>query len=208
MSLQPAIGFKLESGRGAGRSFQIGAPTLAKALEAYLARPRLRSVVHKTILRQQVILHLKDWLGLPLTEITMAMVVERHRALAATPSGANHLLRYLRSLWNHARRTYDLSESPTMVIEWYEEAPNREIIEDLAAWRSMIDALPNPIHQVFYDLTLATGLRKSEAFALDWKNVNRDRIHVPMTKNGRAFDLPIVPRHLDILGPVRGLSRQ
>lgn len=205
---ETALGFMLEWGRGAGKAIQVGAPTLTKALDVYLARPRLRSEAHKTGLRQQFNLHLKDWLNLPLIEITKAMVAERHGALATTPSGANHLLKYFRSVWNHARRTHELPESPTMAIEWYEEAPNGKIIEDLTTWRSTIDVLPNPIHQVFYEFILATGLRKSEAFALEWKNVHEDWIHVPMTKNGRAFDLPIVSRHLQILRPMRGLSKQ
>lgn len=33
-----------------------------------------------------------------------------------------------------------------------------------------------------------------------------DRIHLPMTKNGRSFDLPITPRHLKILAPMRRLN--
>lgn len=205
---ETALEFMLEWGRGAGKSIQIGAPTLGKALDAYLARPKLRSEVHKNLLRQQFSLHLKDWMKLPLTEITKAMVVERHRSLASTPSGANHLLKYVRTVWNHARRTHDLPESPTMAIEWFEEQPSGEIIEDLKAWRRTIDALPNPIHQVFYEFILATGLRKSEAFTLEWKHVYDDRVHLPKTKNGRAFDLPIVPKHLEILKPVRGLNKQ
>lgn len=82
------------------------------------------------------------------------------------------------------------------------------MIEDLKAWRRTIDALPNPIRQVFYEFILATGLRKTEAFTLEWKHVHDDRIHLPMTKNGRAFDLPIVSRHLEILEPVRALNKQ
>ncbi len=38
--------------------------------------------------------------------------------------------------------------------------------------------------------------------------MHEDRIHLPMTKNGRAFDLPIVTRHLEILEPVRGLNKK
>ncbi|WP_395541040.1 tyrosine-type recombinase/integrase [Neotabrizicola sp. sgz301269] len=205
---ETALGFLLEWGRGAGKAAQTGAPTLARALDLYLARPKLRSEVHKTLLRQQFDLHLRDWLRLPLTEISKSMAVDRHRALAAKPSGANHLLKYFRTVWNHARRTYDLPESPTMAIEWYEEAPSGDLIEDLRAWRKTIDNLPNPLHRVFYEFILSTGLRKSEAFSLEWKNVHTDRIHLPMTKNGRPFDLPVVARHLTILEPLRGLSKQ
>lgn len=106
-------------GRGAGKAIQIGAPTLEEAMEAYLARPKLRSDVHRQGLRQQFERHFKDWLRLPLDEITKSMVVARHRELAAAPSTANHTLKYFRTVWNHARRTYDLPESPTLAVEWY-----------------------------------------------------------------------------------------
>jgi len=204
---QTALGFALEWGRGAGKKVQIGAPTLQAAMVAYLARPKLRSDTHKLSVRQQFELHLKDWLRLPLDEITKAMVAERHRSMAATPSAANHTLKYFRSVWNHARRVHDLPESPTMAIEWFEERPNGSIISDFTAWRRTIDDLYNPIHAVFYELLLFTGLRKTEALTLQWKHVHEDHLHLPMTKNGRSFDLPILQLHHEILAPVRGLHR-
>ncbi|MEM9026690.1 MAG: integrase family protein [Verrucomicrobiota bacterium] len=204
---QTALGFALEWGRGAGKKVQIGAPTLEAAMEAYLARPKLRSDAHRSGVRQQFEIHLKDWLRLPLDEITKGMVVERHRTMAATPSSANHTLKYFRTVWNHARRIHDLPESPTLAIEWYEEKPNGSIIEDLKAWRATVDGLYNPIHKVFYELILFTGFRKSEALTLEWRNVREDHIHLPMTKNGRSFDFPITQHHHEILAPVRGLSQ-
>jgi len=100
-------------------------------------------------------------------------------------------LRRFRSIWNHTRRTYDLPESPTLAIEWFEERPDGRIIEDLMAWKKSIDELYNPIHKVFFEFLLFTGLRKTEALTLEWKNIHEDYIHIPMTKNGRSFDLPI-----------------
>lgn len=205
---QTALGYALEWGRGAGKRAQMGAPSLQAAMESYLARPKLRSETHKLGLRQQFELHLRDWLKLPLDEITKSMVVDRHRSLAATPSTANHLLKYFRTVWNHARRIHDLPESPTMAIEWYEEQPTGKIIDDLRAWANELEGLHNPIHKVFYELALFTGLRKSEALTLEWKNVHDDHIHLPMTKNGRSFDLPIVQVHHEIVAPLRGLSRK
>lgn len=103
-------------GRGAGKRVQIGAPTLNEALDAYVSRPKLRSEAHRSGVRQQFELHLKDWLKLPLDEITKSMVVDRHRSMAGVPSSAKHTLKYFRMVWNHARRVYDLPESPTMAI--------------------------------------------------------------------------------------------
>lgn len=177
-------------------------------MEAYLARPKLRSQEFKQGLRATFNLHLKDWLKLPLDEISKPMVVERHRSLFDRPSVANHTLKYFRSVWNHARRTCDLPEAPTLAIEWYQEPPNGTVIDDLADWRKQVDALYNPIHKVFYEFILFTGFRKTEAFTLEWKNVHEDRIHLPMTKNGRSFDLPVLQVHHEILAPLRGLSRQ
>lgn len=205
---QTAMGFALDMARGAGRQVQIGAPTLEASMESYLARPKIRSEHHRLTVRGQFEKHLKDWMRLPLDEISKAMVVDRHRSMSKTPSAANHTLKYFRTVWNHARRTQDLSECPTMAIEWYEERPSGEIIDKLKQWRLTIDGLDNPIHQVFYELVLFTGLRKSEAFTLEWQNVHEDHIHLPMTKNGRSFDLPILQRHHEILAPVRGLDRR
>jgi integrase len=53
-----------------------------------------------------------------------------------------------------------------------------------------------------------TGLRKSEALTLEWRHVHEDRIHLPVTKNGRSFDLPVLQLHHEILAPLRGLHRQ
>jgi integrase len=128
--------------------------------------------------------------------------------MSNVPSAANHLLRSFRAVWNHARRTADLPESPTNAIEWYEERPDGRIIENLPVWRTRTEDLFNPIHKVFYELILYTGFRKTEAFTLSWQNIHEDRIHLPVTKNGRSFDLPIVQRHHEILAPLKGLSRK
>mgnify|MGYP001580870080 CR=1 FL=1 len=204
---QTALGYAIEWGRGSGKKLQMSVPTLEEAMEVYLARPKLRSDEYRSTLRQQFDKHLKDWLRLPLDEISKSMVVERHRSLGDRPSTANHTLKYFRTIWNHTRRTYDLPECPTMAIEWYQERPKGEIIEDLREWRKQVEALENPVHKVFYEIALFTGLRKTEALSLTWDNVNKDHIHIPMTKNGRSFDLPILQTHHEILAPMRGLHK-
>jgi hypothetical protein len=124
---QAAQSLALDGSRGVGKVYQAGAPTLEAAIEAYLARPKLRSQTGKDSLRSQLHKHLRDWLPLPLDQITKGMVVARHAELRAIPSGANHALRQFRSVWNHARRTHDLPEAPTLAIEWYRKEPaNRQ----------------------------------------------------------------------------------
>ena len=100
-------------------------------MEVYLARPKLSSDEYKQTIRASLNRHLSDWLNLPLDEITKSMVVRRHRELEKHPVGANRVLRIVRSIWNHTRRTHDLPECPTFAIEWYPERPDGRIIEDL-----------------------------------------------------------------------------
>lgn len=150
---------------------------------------------------------LKDWLRPPLDEVGRSMVVRRHQQMAEHPSTANHALRYFRSIYNHARRTHDLPESPTMAIEWFEEVPDGRTIDDLQEGRRKIDGLENPSCRVFYEFLLFTELRTTEAFTLQGSQVQKDRIHLPITKNGRSFDLPILQHHYDILEAMRPLSR-
>lgn len=205
---QAAQSLALDMSRGVGKIFQTGAPTLETALDAYLARPKLRSEKGKLGVRSQFEKHLRDWFRLPLDQITRGMVVARHSEMRATPSAANHTLRNFRSVWNHARRVHDLPEAPTLAIEWYPEEPDGRIIPDLREWRRVVDNLENPIHAAYYRLLLFTGLRKSEALGLCWRDVSAERIHLPITKNGRSFDLPIVDAHQEILEPMRSLGRE
>jgi len=205
---QAAQTLALDMSRGAGKVFQTGAPTFERAMESYIARPKLRSEAFKNSVRGSIRVHLGDWLRLPLDEITRSMVAARHGQLEHIPSGANHMFRAFRSIWNHARRTSELPETPTLAIEWYDEEPDGRIIENLAEWRDTVDALENPIHSAYYRLLLFTGLRKSEAAALRWHDVHEDRIHIPVTKNGRPFDLPVLETHHAILEPMRRLDKE
>ena len=166
---------------------QIGAPTLEVAMEVYLVRPKLRSEINKNGMRAQLELHIKDWMRLPLGEISKAMVVRRHQEMSGSPSAANHVLRNFRAIystptghviWQSAQRW----QSNDLKIK-----PDGRIIGNLKNWRQTIDDLPNPIHRVFYELLLFTGLRKTEMLTLQWKQIHEDRIHLPMTKNSRRL---------------------
>ncbi len=205
---QAAQTLALEMSRGAGKAFQTSTPTLQRAMDVYLARPKLRSERARYNVQNQFQKHLGDWLHLPLEEITKGMVATRHEEMAKVPSAANHTLRNFRAVWNHVRRTHDLPESPTLAIEWYEDAPDGRTIDDLQTWQRSIDEIDNPIHAAYYRLLLFTGLRKSEALFLRWRDVHPDRIHLAITKNGRPFDLPIIDIHQEILESIRPLSRE
>jgi len=179
-------------------------PTLEQATADYLARPKLRSEANKKVVDWQMHKHLESWLSMPLDEITKAHCAREHARIAKTGErGANHVLKSFRSIYNHARRIHDLPECPTMSIEWYPEPPSQKMIDDLDAWKEEVDALENPVHAAFYRFLLFTGLRKEEALSLRWDQVFDDHLHLPETKNGRAFDLPLFDVHHEIIEPMK-----
>ena len=196
----------LDHARGRGKAAMRRAPTLREATDAYLARPKLRSAVNKDLVRLMMHNHLIDWLDRPLDDIDRRAVVAHHAGMRSTPAAGNNVFRALQAIWNHARRTDDLPECPTRAIEWHKERVKQAIIEDIAAWRAEVAALQNPLHRAYYRFLLTTGLRKTEAATLTWDRVHDDRIHLPMTKNGKAFDLPITPAHHALFEPLRELD--
>lgn len=192
------------SGLSAKRLAASKVPTLEQALETYIARPKLRSATNKKIVRAQMTNHLKTWLSRPLDDISKGDCVRAHTRIAKSGErGANHVMKSFRSIYNHARRTHDLPECPTVAIEWFAEPPSLKIIDDLDKWRVEVDALENPVHQAFYRFLLITGLRRDETRSLRWDQVFDDHIHLTETKNGRAFDLPLLAEHHAILDPLR-----
>lgn len=192
------------SGLSAKRLNASKIPTLEQALETYVTRPKLRSERNKRQIHNQMHRHLKTWLPVPLDEITKADCVNAHARVSQTGGpGANHVLRSFRSIYNHARRTHELPECPTIAIEWNAEAPSLKIIDDLDQWKAEVAALKNPVHQAYYRFLLLTGMRREETRSLRWDQVFDDHLHLPVTKNGRAFDLPLLPEHHAILEPMR-----
>ncbi|AQS49901.1 hypothetical protein BMG03_13815 [Thioclava nitratireducens] len=193
-------------------------PTLEAALERYLARPKLRSQHNKNSVESQIRTHLKSWLTMPLDEITRAMCVDAHERISVERMGtdalgrttkigglraANHTLKSFRSIYNHALKTYELPVCPTIAIEWHEEEPPKTVIEDFAEWRECVDSLENDVHRAYYRFLLFTGLRREEAMTLRWDQVFDDHLHLPTTKNGRAFELPLLDVHRAIIDPMR-----
>jgi integrase len=193
-------------------------PTLEEALERYLARAKLRSEHNRGMVASQMKSHLKAWLKLPLDEITRSMCVEAHERISVVRSGkdvrgrpkqmggqraANHTLKTFRSVYNHALKTHELPVCPTIAIEWHPEEPPKTVIDDFDLWKKSVDALENDVHRAYYRFLLFTGLRRDEAMALRWDQVFDDHLHLPTTKNGRPFDLPLLDVHHAIIDPMR-----
>jgi len=161
---------------------------------------------------------LMDWEHLELTKITQRMVQDRHLKIGKkSPYRANATMRLLRALYNYADGTYEdlygeLIALPNPVRQisklsnWYEEKPRTNTIQpnDLKKWFDEISALSshnnnlirNNVSSTVGDLLmfiLFTGLRKSEAIGLLWKDVDFENAHFTVrdTKNHSDLNLPL-----------------
>ena len=206
-----AMEIRLARSRTRGDRVETTVPTLRDATDSYLDRANLRSADNKKSVRSMMDTYLSDWLDRPLDTFNRDMVTSRHRELSDTPVCANNVFQAFRAIYNHAHRrmggTDHLPRCPTFAIEWNKVQPRQpNFRNDLGAWDETVSAISNAVHRAFYRLLLTTGLRRNECASLTWDQVYEDHIHLPMTKNGRAFNLPIVALHHRILADVRGLD--
>ncbi|SCY80926.1 tyrosine-type recombinase/integrase [Paracoccus tibetensis] len=201
--------------------------TLRQAMEAYVSAPKKKGIgkgAEKKARTQRdirVVFQRKfdDWLDKPLTEITEAMVKERHAGLAkASPAQANLAFRYLRAAMNNVMADVDEGQAPIIKAnpvtrlnrtnQWADvrpakgRIPDKEIpawveavktgLDDLALGSEMRDALL---------FMLLTGARIGELLGskadgyppLRWASVDlrREKVTFPDTKNRLDHELPL-----------------
>lgn len=206
------------------------APTLREATADYVAhggrRGGLRSAHNKQLVSRQMELHMKKFLNRRLDTIEKLELRAQHEALKvqhmgkdnlgrATPIGgertANHVMQTFRTIWNHAAdKMMDeaLKPCPTSSLRMIDpEKEEVKIIDDLERWEDEVARL-DVTSRLTYRLLLTTGMRKTECLSLTWDQVLDDRIHLPETKNGKAFDVPLEPEHHVILDVARELQRK
>lgn len=193
--------------------------TLQFVLDDFLAsRPYLRPKSVRTY-NHMIKLHLANWLDRPMRVITGDMVKVRHAEIKnavekrATKqerdahsvkisgnSSANLAMTTLSTLWNHwATDIPDFPPNPVQKLKhsWYtvERRRRRVWTEDLPRFYAAFDKLSNTVARDYLKLLLFTGLRRGEASALRWDEVDlvESMINLPgsRTKNGKDFNLPM-----------------
>jgi integrase len=175
--------------------------TLRRWLDSYLAtnqalRPRSVEEYRRAEKR------LAAWMDRPLREITPDMVEEKHAAIGrdAGPASANGAMRTLRVVWNHALdRDASLPANPVRRLKkgWFDLKPRTGMVrpDDLPRFYEAIRAVPNQTAADYLTLVLFTGLRRREAAALRWEEVDFAtrviRMPAARAKADRKLDLPM-----------------
>jgi len=187
--------------------------TLREATEEYLnenpklsesSRQNYRAIVHR---------HLSSWLDTPLRDIDRRMVERRHQQIAksvAKPgrmgggantggASADMAMRTLSAIHNFiADRDETMPPNPVRLRNsWFKVEPRDRILsgDQLPAFYAAVAALKSRAQSDLVKLMLFTGLRRTEASALRWAEVDLAshviRLPARRTKAGRRLDLPM-----------------
>jgi hypothetical protein len=195
------------------RAAQRRGLTLRDALDEYLADNTRLAERSRQGYRGAVLRSLSSWLDLPLRDLTREMVERRHRQIAqevAKPgrSGggentgmatADFAMRTLHLIYNAAiDKDPTLGPNPVRLRKaWFKVAPRERFLsgDQLPAFYAAVEALESRTQSDFLKLLLFTGLRRGEAAALRWSEVDFSsrviRLPSTRTKSGRRLDLPM-----------------
>jgi integrase len=195
------------------RTKKVAVPTIAEALERYLAgRPDL-SERTAAWYRQKVDGPLGALRKLPADRIDREAVRSLHERLTkkSGPYCANGAMRVLKLLLNDVARTHDLPPNPvTRGVRM-----NKEQARDWAVgpdempqlWRRL-DAMEDRVRRACWLLMLTTGLRSTNARSARWEHIADDGVlFIPRAKSGRSFHLPLPRLMIQELGEVRELTK-
>jgi integrase len=154
----------------------------------------------------------KRWPEAQQRYLDLAVKAERREP----PNGfatANATMRALRALWNFAaKRNAELGPNPAKLEKWLPVPPREGLVKasDLPAFYKGIMGLENKVARDYLLLVLYTGLRRREAAALRWSDVdltaNTLLIPAANTKSGRKLKLPLVDVVRDMLVKRRKLG--
>ena len=181
--------------------------TFGEAFDQYIgdATERARKPLRPTTVanyRRSVSRHFARWLAKPLEDIGDEDVARWYkRASAQSPTSANAALRVARAVVNHQaalskrQRTGLFQSNPFAEVDPVEERARTACVEsaELPAWFEAVATLGSETTRDYLHVLLFTGLRRREAAALRWSDVNlrRRTLTVTDTKNGEPLTLPL-----------------
>lgn len=154
----------------------------------------------------------RRWYGKSAKKITADMVEAWYsKASKYSVSSSNSAVRCVRAAYNHQleisrkQQSGEFANNPFSGLELIEERAREDYIEpdQLAAWLSAVEKLPNPVSRDYLKLLLFTGMRRREAAGLRWEQIDMQRRIIQLsaadTKNGEPFQIPLSDYLVELL---------
>lgn len=109
-----------------------------------------------------------------------------------TPQRVNRYMEWLRHVLNGAVREGKLAGNPVLKLTMYKEPKGKTRFLSVEEEKLLLEKL-GPIHGAWARLAILTGLRQSEQFQLQWKNVDLERgiLTLLVTKAGGVQYAPL-----------------
>jgi integrase len=202
---------------------QIKTTTLRQAFEAYLQTRKKLNPGTIQDYKRAIQESLDSWLEKPLTSITKDMVENKHLELGKkSPARANNTMRVLRAIFNFSIEQYESPDGKPLIQlnpvnrlsktkAWYNIEKRRTLLtpDQLKPWYDATLLLNQIGTRDYLHFLLFTGLRRTEAASLKWKDINFNEkfFVIPDTKNSEPHYLPI-PTFLENLLNTRKLSSE
>ena len=127
-----------------------------------------------------------------ITRADVESYVRKRRATGCAPGTLNRELSCLKNLLRKAVEWALLETNPARDVSKLRERPNKlEFLSEEEVER-LIAACAEPLDRIV-TVSLKTGLRRGELFALEWKDIDFDRglIRVRQSKNGDGRHIPM-----------------
>lgn len=179
--------------------------SLRSCIDEYL--PTVKPTTQKDISRCMTAGWIK-WLDKPIKDISERKILKVYDERSKDARNRARLeMAYLRSIWNFHKKTLNLSDSPTTILNEDRKGWNkintrtrRLDFETASKWFKSMDTI-NPRDRSLFLLIYYTGLRSIEAKNLKWSEIDLDNasLHIDDTKNGDPLDIPLSSQAIAIL---------
>jgi integrase len=185
--------------------------TLGDAFDDYLKKKTLKPKTLRSIKTVRS-LYISDWEKLPVGSITKEMISDKHKELGGIGKAtANQVMRYVRAIMNWCKVFYGVKENPVQALSlsksWFKVRRRRTCIKQhfLKTWYDEVAKEPDDVRD-YLTWLLYTGMRREEALALEWSNIDfKGRLFVVLdTKNGDPLELPLPKVLYEILERRKG----
>jgi integrase len=152
--------------------------------------------------------HFNSWLDLPIDKITTDHVLAA-KNLAKGRYAQNSVVEFARRLFtwsagtNAGKVNYWRVGNPAKDIALNKPKARKEFLQpdELVRFNEQLKKEPHRDTRDVLALLLATGARKSNVYAMRWDNISEElkNWHVPMSKSGTSYEVPLTQAALDVL---------
>jgi integrase len=156
---------------------------------------------------------LNAFLRQPLNNLTLAEITPAHftayrdkRLKEVAPVTINRELGVIRHAFDTAMREWDmpLRDNPLAKLRKLKVNNARTRRLEPGEWQALEAAATNcrnPLFMHLIRLAVETAMRRGELLAMEWRhiNFNQKTLHIPITKNGHARNIPLTSKAVELL---------